>query len=472
MSTTSGIMSDPDSTTVCRITVDGPGRSADLGVPFTVTVGALLPVLVDRLRADDDPDDAGYVLQRLGGEPLDPAATAGSLGLRDGETLSLRRADDVLPPMFFDDLADGVAAVVGARPDRWRPELTRRLFVGLGCLTLAVLAAFVLSASALPAGSGREVTVECGVIAVLLLAGCAVVSRSSAADPATVLVTGVAGWVFAALAGCAPRGDGRVLSLPGRHELLLGGACAVAASLVLFFAGRVPVKVFGALLVAALGAEIGSCLSISLDWDATTSATVVAVTMFVLSAIAPRVVLRLAGLRVPQLPRNADELQEDVEPRSRQDVERRVAAADTCLTLFTVGASVVYAVDLVLLTRRDTWFEWLLALALAGAVALRSRGVTETGQRVALALAGTLGLTLAVIRLLDDGGTAARASRGVILLAAAALLLLAARRLPSVRLLPIWGHTADILEMVTAIALVPLLLQHLHVYWYFRSLAG
>ncbi|MCX5401195.1 type VII secretion integral membrane protein EccD [Streptomyces sp. NBC_00102] len=464
---TPGIMSDPDSTTVCRITVDGPGRSADLGVPFTVTVGALLPVLVDRLRADDDPDGAGYVLQRLGGEPLDPAATAGSLGLRDGETLSLRRADDVLPPMFFDDLADGVAAVVGARPDRWRPELTRRLFVGLGCLTLAVLAASMLFA-----GSGREAGVGCGVIAVLLLAGCAVVSRSPAADPATVLVTGVAGWIFAALAGCATRGDGRVLSVPGRHELLLGGACAVAASLVLFFAGRVPVKVFGALLVAALGAEIGSCLSISLDWDATTSATVVAVTMFVLSAIAPRVALRLAGLRVPQLPRNADELQEDVEPRSRQDVERRVAAADTCLTLFTVGASVVYAVDLVLLTRRDTWFEWLLALALAGAVALRSRGVTETGQRVALALAGTLGLTLAVIRLLDDGGTAARASLGAILLAAAALLLLAAQRLPSVRLLPIWGHTADILEMVTAIALVPLLLQHLHVYWSFRSLAG
>ncbi|WP_327179398.1 type VII secretion integral membrane protein EccD [Streptomyces sp. NBC_01335] len=464
---TSGIMSDPDSTTVCRITVDGPGRSADLGVPFTVTVGALLPVLVDRLRADDDPDGAGYVLQRLGGEPLDPTATAGSLGLRDGETLCLRRADDVLPPMFFDDLADGVAAVVGARPDRWRPELTRRLFVGLGCLTLAVLAAFVLLA-----GPGRETAVECGVIAVLLLAGCALVSRSAAADPATVLVTGVAGWIFAALAGCAARNGTPALSVPGRHELLLGGACAVAASLVLFFAGRVPVKVFGALLVAALGAEIGSCLSISLDWDATTSATVVAVTLFVLSAIAPRVVLRLAGLRVPQLPRNADELQEDVEPRSRQDVERRVAAADTYLTLFTVGASAVYAVDLVLLTRRDTWFEWLLALALAGAVALRSRGVTETGQRVALALAGTLGLTLAVIRLLDDGGTVARASLGVVLLAAAALLLLAAQRLPSVRLLPTWGHTADILEMVTAIALVPLLLQHLHVYWYFRSLAG
>jgi type VII secretion integral membrane protein EccD len=199
---------------------------------------------------------------------------------------------------------------------------------------------------------------------------------------------------------------------------------------------------------------------------------VVAVTMFVLSTVAPRLVLRLAGLRVPQLPRNADELQEDVEPATEPVVARRVAAADAHLTLFTVGASVIYALDLVLLTRHSGWFDWLLALTLAAAVTLRSRSVTETGQRISLALSGTLGLILAVTWLLESGGTEARAFLVVLLLAAVALLLLAAGQLPSMRLLPIWGHTADILETVTALALVPLLLQVLHVYWYFRTLAG
>jgi hypothetical protein len=133
---------------------------------------------------------------------------------------------------------------------------------------------------------------------------------------------------------------------------------------------------------------------------------------------------------------------------------------------------VIYALDLVLLTRHSGWFDWLLALTLAAAVTLRSRSVTETGQRISLALSGTLGLILAVTWLLESGGTEARAFLVVLLLAAVALLLLAAGQLPSMRLLPIWGHTADILETVTALALVPLLLQVLHVYWYFRTLAG
>ncbi|GAA4806750.1 type VII secretion integral membrane protein EccD [Streptomyces ziwulingensis] len=465
--TTSSTIPDSDRTTVCRITVVGPERSADLGVPASVTVGALLPVLVDRLGAADDTDAGAFVLQRLDAEPLDADATPEALGLRDGEVLYLRRVDEALPPMIFDDLADGVSTVVGARSDRWRPDLTRRLFTALGCLTLLALAVAVLASP-----TGLTVTVQCGVIAVALVVASAVISRAPAADRGAVLVTGVAGWAFAGLAGLTARRGASALPVPDRHELLIGGACTVAAALVLLIGGKVPVRVFGALLVAALAAEIGSFLAISYDWDATTSTTVVAVSMFVLSAIAPRLVLRLAGLRVPQLPRNADELQQDVEPRTRPDLDRRVADADAYLTLFTVAASAVYATALVLLTRRDGWFEWLLALTLAAAVTLRSRSVTETGQRVALALAGTLGLILTTVWLFVPGGPVAQAALAVVLLAATALLLLGAQRLPSIRLLPIWGHTADIFEMITAIALVPLLLQHLHVYWYFRSLAG
>lgn len=465
--TSSNIVSHSDSPVVCRLTVAGPERSVDLAVPGGVTVGVLLPVLADRLGDQDDPGGVGHVLQRLGGEPLDPDATVEALGLRDGEVLHLRRADEALAPMIFDDLADGVAAVINARPDRWRPELTRRLFTGLSCLTLLALAAVVLTSPA-----GLHVAAECGAVAVALIAASLVVGRAPAADRGSALVTGVAGWCFAALAGLTVRHGTAALPLPDRQELLTGGACAVAAALVLLIAGKVSARVFGALLVVALATESGAGLALGFDWDATTATTVVAVTLFVLSAVAPRLVLRLAGLRVPQLPRNADELQQDTEPRTQRELDRRVADADTYLTLFTVGASAVYATAMVLLTRDSGWFEWLLALTLAAAVTLRSRGVTETGQRVALALAGTLGLILALVWLFVPGGPVGHVSLTVVLLAAAALLLLGALRLPTIRLLPIWGHTADILEMVTAIALVPLLLQHLHVYWYFRSLAG
>jgi type VII secretion integral membrane protein EccD len=463
--TLSSIMPDLDGTAVCRITVVGPERRADLGVPGTVTLGTLLPVLAARLAPDGAPA-GGYVLQRLGEQPLDPDATPETLGLRHGDVLYLSAVEEILPPLVFDDLADGVATVVGTRSDRWRPELTRRLFLVLACLTLTALALVTLTV-----GPGGPTAAQSGAVAVALLAGCLLTARSGA-DRATVLVTGVGGWAFAAAAGLTPWRGAIALGAPTGHELLAGAACAAVAATALLVAGKVPVRLFGALLTVSVAAEVGAFLSVDLDWSGTTACSVVAVTMFVLSTVAPRLVLRLAGLRVPQLPRNADELQEDVEPATEPVVARRVAAADAHLTLFTVGASVIYALDLVLLTRHSGWFDWLLALTLAAAVTLRSRSVTETGQRISLALSGTLGLILAVTWLLESGGTEARAFLVVLLLAAVALLLLAAGQLPSMRLLPIWGHTADILETVTALALVPLLLQVLHVYWYFRTLAG
>ncbi|MFF5536258.1 type VII secretion integral membrane protein EccD [Streptomyces cinerochromogenes] len=462
--TLSSIMPDPDGTAVCRITVAGPERRADLGVPATVTLGTLLPVLTARLAPDGAPA-GGYVLQRLGEEPLDPDGTPESLGLRHGDLLHLRPVEEVLPPLVFDDIADGVATVVGTRSDRWRPELTRRLFLALATLALAVLALVTLTA-----GTGGATAAESGAVAAVLLTGCLLAARAGADTP-TVLVTGAGGWAFAAAAGLTAWRGGTALLAPTGHELLAGAACAAVAATVPLLSGKVPVEVFGALLTVAVAAEAGALLSLDLDWSATTACSVVAVTLFVLSTVAPRLVLRLVGLRVPQLPRNADELQEDVEPATEPVVARRVAAADAHLTLFTVGASVVYALDLVLLTRRSGWFDWLLALTLAAAVTLRSRSVTGVWQRVPLALAGTLGLILAVTWLLVPGGPQARAALAVILLAAVAALL-SARRLPSLRLLPVWGHTADILETVTALALVPLLLQVLHVYWYFRTLAG
>jgi transposase len=57
-------------------------------------------------------------------------------------------------------------------------------------------------------------------------------------------------------------------------------------------------------------------------------------------------------------------------------------------------------------------------------------------------------------------------------LVAGVLLVVGAARLPGRRQAPVWAHLADRLEALTALALVPLLLQVLHVYAYVRSLAG
>ena len=93
-------------------------------------------------------------------------------------------------------------------------------------------------------------------------------------------------------------------------------------------------------------------------------------------------------------------------------------------------------------------------------------------QRTALAVSGGVG----IVALLDVRAAAvgplSRAMILVALLALAALLLVLAARPRPARMLPMWGHAAEILETCTALALVPLTLQLLHAYAYFRNLTG
>ena len=67
---------------------------------------------------------------------MDEELTPAALQIRDGETLYLRPRDAQLPPAHFDDLIDGLAAGVRARPDRWRDSMTRALFLAFGAVTL------------------------------------------------------------------------------------------------------------------------------------------------------------------------------------------------------------------------------------------------------------------------------------------------------------------------------------------------
>jgi hypothetical protein len=126
------------------------------------------------------------------------------------------------------------------------------------------------------------------------------------------------------------------------------------------------------------------------------------------------------------------------------------------------------------MAREHGWIGWLLPLVFAGAVLLRSRGLEHAAQRVPMVLAGTAGLlTVALTRFAPAGADAgARTAVATVLLAAAVALLVAAWRLPGGRLLPVWGHIGDLLETSTSIALLPLLLQALDAYSYFRALAS
>src|SRR5262249_20760640 len=131
---------------LCRVTVIGPDRKVDLAVPASTPVATLLPVLLRHTTtmgpgADADAPKGTWVLQRLGQEPFELTRTPDSLHWLDGEELHLRPAEDPLPELDFDDLADGIATVVKRRADRWQPEYRRYLFLALSTVALGALGA-------------------------------------------------------------------------------------------------------------------------------------------------------------------------------------------------------------------------------------------------------------------------------------------------------------------------------------------
>ncbi|AEW92813.1 MULTISPECIES: type VII secretion integral membrane protein EccD [Streptomycetaceae] len=455
------------STEVCRLTIAGPAGRADLAVPVNTPVSALLPVLMRHIPTDPGRPAGTWTLQRLGEAPLGLDATPLSAGLHHGDVLYLRPADDPLPELEFDDVSDGVAHTVGSHLDRWRPELTRRLFLGLAWLALAALAAAVPAA-----GHGPLVPVVYGVAAIVLGACCALDPRRPA-DQATALITGIGSVVLAALAGLTAAHGTAGLLAPGRTDVLIGAGCALVVSAVLLSSPRLPLAVTGTALLGAALAGVTALLATACDWDAVRSTATVAVVFFLFGHMAPRASLRLARIRVPQLPRNAEELQEDIDPQPERLLRRRSTTADAILTVTSVCTGLLCVAAFALLTSATGWIGPVFTLVFSGALLLRSKSLKATWQRVPAAVGGALGLLVTVLSWTASASSAGeRCALLIGLLIGVVLLLVGAWRLPTARLLPIWGHTADILELLTALALLPLLLQLLHAYAYFRALVS
>jgi type VII secretion integral membrane protein EccD len=450
---------------VCRLTVSADKGRTDLAVPVTATIASLLPVVLKRAVAEDDLGNR-WALQRLGEAPLDLDGTPETLGLRDGDVLYLRPKDDLLSELQFDDVADGVATSINAQRDRWRPELTRRLCLVLACLALGSLAALVVAAR-----PDLLTALTCGMLAVSLVVGCALVTKKLE-DPAMGTITGLGACLFAALAGLSAAAGPAGLLAPGRLDGLITAAFTGVAAAAVLATGRVPIAVFGTLLTLAGTVELGSFLSIVLGWDATRVAAVLAAAMFAMAPFLPRLALFAARLRVVELPHNAEELQQGIDPLPEALVTRRVAVADGYLSVFFLSAAAVFTVASALLVQAPRWSGWVFTAVFSAAVLLRARGVGNAWQRIALVVAGGLGAILVLLSLTLHASPVARAAGMLGLFAAAGLLLTGAWRLPGARLRPIWGRLGEILEGLTALALVPLLLAVLNAYAYFRSLAG
>lgn len=448
---------------LCRITVSGPERRADLAIPATVTLGELLPLVVRHVAADAAADGA-WVLQRLGGPPLDFGVTAESLDLREGEVLYLSPQTTPLPELEFDDVSVGVAHAVAARADHWRPAFSRLLLLAASGL---VAAAFAVGTAGV-----RPVAVQalCYGLATVVLALGAVLGSRLADDRVTGIAAGLGACAFAVLTGFAARHGASGLFTLDRRTLMIAGCATAAVAVLVAAVGRLPVDVFGAVAGTALCAAVGGAAAQAFHLSALTVAALLATVLYAATTANLKIALRVAQIRVALLPRTAEELQQDLDPAPQADVTARTARAVVHLNALFITCSLVYATAVAQAVREPGWIGWTFGGVFGVAVLLRARGLNLAWQRVPVALSGVAGICLVVLTLVRQESPTGRAPALIALLACVGVLLVAARMLPGRRLLPAWGQLADRLEMVTAIAVVPLLLQLFHAYARFRAL--
>ncbi|MEU1085994.1 type VII secretion integral membrane protein EccD [Streptomyces sp. NPDC005892] len=463
-------MTDISAPGLCRLTVRTRERLIDLAVPADVPVSDLLPVLLDHAGhdlAERGIEHGGWVLQRLGEEPLDVERTPEGLALRDGETLFLRPRTEVLPPVHFDDLVDGVAGTMRDRPHGWEARTSRWLLRG----TAVVLLAAGLLVLALPGGSAPLRAAVAAATGLLVLFGAATASRA-VGDSAAGAALGVLVAPYLGLAGALlPSGDAHA-HLTGAR--LLAGSAAAAGGAVLAVAAVaafVPLLLTAA--VVALAGALWGALMLVTDWPAAHAASVLAVLAVVFGGLVPSIAFRLSGLRLPALPTNAEQLQEGIEPHPSQVVVSRTALAEEWMTALYTGTGLICAVVLTaLVTVRPDSAAVVTAGVLCLLLLLHARGIGNMWQRPAVMLPGLYGLVLMAVRAAGSMDAAHRPFLIAALVAAAVSAAIASWTVPGRRILPYWGRAADILHSLLAVAVIPLTLWVLGVYTALRTANG
>ncbi|MEW2397787.1 type VII secretion integral membrane protein EccD [Streptomyces sp. NPDC046862] len=465
-------MTDIQVANLCRVTVRAPARTVDLAVPSDVPVADLLPTVIG--YGGDDLEESGlehggWVLQRLGGPPLDPESTLDSLGLRDGEALYLRPRTEALPEVHLDDLVDGISTTMRQRPYGWSPEAGRRLLHGLAVATLALGVVFL----AVPGSPGWLRALVALAAGLLLLAGAGSAARA-VGDSAAGSMLGLMATPYFALAGwLLPGGelsgaDGDAVL--GARLLAASAAAGGAAVLALAAVGMYPALFLGTASIAVAGALGAVLILVKLSPEQAAGAVVVVVVLF--GGFVPSLSFRLSGMRMPPLPTNVQQLQQGIDPYPASDVETRATMADGWMTAFYTAIGLICLPCLAMLVADPSLARVLTVVALSLLLLLHSRGLGNVLQRLALTTAGAWGTALLLFvaaRALDPEG---RLTLTAGLLGLTAAITIASWTVPGRRLVPYWGRAAELLHSLAAISMLPLTLWSMGVYGMLRGING
>jgi type VII secretion integral membrane protein EccD len=453
-------------TGLCRVTVVAGERRLDVGLPGDIPVAELLPALAARIGLPDR-GSGGWTLRRITGPALDAGLSVDDLGIRHGEILHLRPAQDGGPVLWVDDVVDAVSAAAAELPGRWSPAAGRA--IGLVVLALALSAG---AAAVLAAGARPMPALVAGLGALVLVLAAAVVDRALA-QPALATLLGVSAAGYASVAGLLGAGGSGVDGWAVAAAAALVG-CALGAVLAPGagpgFAAAATVSLLGAagigvaLALRAVGADSG---------DPGLGASAAALTLALLAApLFPLMAFRLSPLPMPFLPTDRGELAGGGLEVSHAQVSAGMLRADRLLTGLVAGTAALAVLGGLPLLGQPGWAAPSLLGCACLALLLRARHYRGLAQRLWLYGSGLAVLGLVVSLIIIHSGQTGRLTAAAALLVIAVIAGAVAVAEPGGRPQPRLGRLVDLVEVLAVVALVPLALQILGVYALVRTFGG
>src|SRR5262249_46660174 len=173
----------------------------------------------------------------------------------------------------------------------------------------------------------------------------------------------------------------------------------------------------------------------------------------------PMLAFRMADLPLPFIPMNADDLRKDTQDVPGPAGLRQTLGADRVGAGLARGSGGLVMGGELLLSRQTAGAApWLIAVV-AAVVALRARLFFGRAQRLWLLWSAVLGVALLAVTQATAHSQPVRLLAIVIpVLVAAGLVVAVSLNLPGKRLSAFWGRTADIVEALLVVSLVPLAL--------------
>ncbi len=465
-------MSDTD---LCRFTVATPTTYADVAVPESARICEIMPRLIEHSGDAALAEEPAVILQRLGEEPFDPDHTVRGSGVREGETLLLRPADEPAPPMLFDDLVDGVGGAVSDGFGRWPKATFHRWLVMMAVAPLLLGLALHLTAPPDPVTA-----VSAAVLATTLVAASGAMARA-VGDRQLALVFGAVGVAYATTAGWiiglpvdAAGAATSSLSWPPTPEQLLvtGGITVASAGAANWLLGEVWPPMGVTALVGLLGSAAAAILAL-LPMEVPLLGATIAMVVMLGGPHLPTVAYRLARLAPPDLAQEPADLQSEiVTPLVGNEVLELGRKAEVYLTVLMTSTTVVSAAAMIAASFGSNLIRVVAGLAAVGFL-LRSRMLRNMMQRFIAVVAGAVGSLALAVRFIADMDADERIRVGTVLIVIASVVLISACRIVVPRRLsPLWGRAADLAETTIAIAALPLVLWAHGLFSFARGLAG